>query len=228
MNVVFGCPVAHREWVLPAWFDHIHKACVHAGVSPGFVFVCDPNDESWGCIETFAPGAAIVECSTTRRDVREWGPPRYLQMVELRNRLLGAVRDLAPDLFFSVDSDILLHPDQLTNLIETSGSFDAVGGRCYMTATGTRFPSWGSLTKTGALRRDDRDGVFAVDVIMAAKLMSPAAYRVDYRFDLQGEDIGWSKACREHHVRLGWDGRVAAKHVLAPHLLGRVDARVGF
>jgi hypothetical protein len=113
-------------------------------------------------------------------------------------------------------------------MIEALERFDAVGSRCYMTASGTRFPSWARLLPSGGLQRTDSDGTFAVDVIMALKLMNPAAYNVDYRFDPQGEDIGWSQACTEAGVRLGWDGRVVAKHVLAPHLLTPRDSRVGF
>jgi hypothetical protein len=63
---------------------------------------------------------------------------------------------------------------------------------------------------------------------MAAKLMTPDAFRVDYEFDLQGEDVGWSRACARAGLTLGWEGRVISKHVLAPHLLTTRDPRVGF
>lgn len=229
MKLAVGCPVAHREWILPKWFEHVRAATASIGVEPLFVFVCDRRDRSWACIETEAPDATLVECTTTRSgDIRSWDPVRYLEMVGLRNSLLGAVRGIAPDEFLSLDSDVLLHPDQLGFLLETRSRFDAVGGRCYMTVSGTRFPSWGELGRDGSLRRHQADGVFPVDVIMAIKLMGPSAYNVNYRLDRQGEDIGWSKACREAGLKLGWDGRVAAKHVLGPHLLHPVDARVGF
>lgn len=230
MSLVVGCPVSRREWILPAWFDHVERAAEVAGLEPRYTFVVHPDDPSWDLIVGRDPNAWLVEAPFNRgRDVRDWGPPaRYQQMVELRNLLLGAVRLQQPDLFLSLDSDILLHPDQLKFMIEALDRFDAVGGRCYMTASGTRFPSWGRLTRTGGLQRIDGDGTFPVEVIMACKLMSPKAYAVDYRFDLQGEDVGWSRACTESGVRLGWDGRVIAKHVLAPHLLTARDVRVGF
>lgn len=229
MNLVVGCPVAHRQWVLPAWFGHVRSACAAAGVDPEFVFVCDPNDPSWDCIREQAPAATLVECVTTRGgDVRRWNQHRYRDMVSLRNRLLEAVQTLEPDAFLSLDSDILLHPDQVKFLLGDLERFDAVGGRCYMTAHGTRFPSWGRLSRNGGLQRQDAAGVFDVDVIMAIKMMSPDAYWVPYALDLQGEDIGWSRSCRARGLRLGWDGRVVAKHVLAPHLLEPVDVRVGF
>lgn len=229
MNLIVGCPVSCREWVLPTWFAHVERAAELAGLQPSYTFVCHPNDRSWACLLGHAPGCTIVPASFNRgNDERRWNPPRYQQMVELRNELLGAVREQSPDLFLSIDSDILLHPDQLKLMIECLDRFDAVGGRCYMTSSGTRFPSWGRLTRDGNLQRTDSDGTFPVDVIMALKLMTPAAYNVDYVLDVQGEDIGWSRAAARAGVRLGWDGRVIAKHVLAPHLLTPRDPRVGF
>lgn len=228
MNLLIGCPVSHREWILPTWFSHINRAAEVAGVEPRFVFVCHPQDPSWDCVTFDAPDAVMIPAACHRgNDHRRWNPQRYQEMVDLRNLLLGAVRLQEPDLFLSIDSDILLHPDQLKFMIECLDRFDAVGGRCYMTSTGTRFPSWGRLNR-GNLQRYDAEGTFPVDVIMALKLMTPAAYRVNYGFHLQGEDIGWSLNATEAGVRLGWDGRVIAKHVLAPHLLTPIDPRVGF
>jgi hypothetical protein len=221
--------VAHRDWALPRWFDHIEEACDRAGVDPEFVFVCDQNDPSWACVEMLAPNATLIPCLTTRSgDVRRWNQQRYVQMASLRNELLASVQSSAPDAFLSLDSDILVHPDLVKLLLDDLDRFDAVGGRCYMTSTGLRFPSYGMLGRSGGLRRVDASGVFPVDVIMAIKLMGPAAYQVHYTADAQGEDIGWSKACTGHGLKLGWDGRVISKHVLGPHLLDQHDHRVGF
>lgn len=229
MRLLVGCPVAHRDWVLPKWFDHVEGACAVAGVEPEFVFVCDRRDPSWACIEILAPEATLVSCVTTAGgDVRRWGPRRYAEMVVLRNELLGVVRDEKPDAFLSLDSDILVHPMQVEYLLNALHRFDAVGGRCYMTPQGVRFPSYAMLSRSGGLQRRDVEGVFPVDVIMAIKLMGPAAYEVNYRADPQGEDVGWSKACRERGLTLGWDGRLAAKHVMGPHMLDPVDPRVGY
>lgn len=229
MRLLVGCPVAFREWILPRWFDHVRKAVDVAGVEAGFVFVCDDRDPSLPVIVEHAPDAVVVPCTTRRgMDKREWNPNRYREMVMFRNALLRAVRRDGPDAFLSLDSDILAHPDQVAVLVESLERFDAVGGRCYMTSTGRKFPSYAHLTRSRSLLRTDATGVFGVDVIMAIKLMGPAAYDVDYELHAQGEDVGWSVAARERGVRLGWDGRVISKHVMRPHLLDVVDARVGF
>jgi hypothetical protein len=72
------------------------------------------------------------------------------------------------------------------------------------------------------------DGCFPVGVIMAIKLMTPPAYNVDYEWNHQGEDIGWSLAALARGLKLGWDSRTTTKHVFYPHLLDEVDPRCGY
>ena len=211
------------------WFDHVEAAAKVAELEPRYVFVVDPTDPSVDVITERAPECTLVEVEDRRAlDARVWSTGRYRRMVELRNLLLGAVRHAGPDLFLSLDSDVLLHDQALALMVEDLERFDAVGTKCYMTPTGTSAPSYGNLGRVGTLQRVDSGGVFSCQVIMAAKLMSPRAYAVDYQFDLQGEDIGWSKACALAGVRLGWDGRVGSKHVMSPGMLVEVDLRVGF
>lgn len=230
--VLIGCPVFQRSWSLPAWFDHVEKACIEANVAPFFVFVGDAgrDPDTWAVIAERAGRVEAVHVAEDTRtaDVRDWAlTPRFHRMVELRNALLAEVRAIGPEWFLSLDSDILLHPQSLVNLLESVERFDAVGGRAYMSA-GTHDPSYGSLVYGGGLYRPDFTGVAAVDVIMAVKLMMPPAYRVDYEWHHLGEDLGWSIACRRAGLTLGYDGRVANKHLMEREALNRVDPRVGF
>jgi len=229
--LVVGCPVAHRGWVLDAWFDHIEDACEIAGVEPTFAFVVDRGDNCIGVIERRARNLTMELVERSKgNDARRWDPKRFAYMVDIRNRLLALVRAVAPARFLSVDSDILIHRHLVQELIADldDGTYDAVGAKCYMTSTGTKFPSWGRIGRSGSLQRYDASGYFPADVIMAIKIMGPRAYGVDYELDLQGEDIGWCKACTRNGLRLGWDGRIVSKHLLSPSMMGRVDARVGW
>ncbi len=148
-------------------------------------------------------------------------------MVLLRNTLLERVRQLAPEHYWSVDSDILVAEETLVSALEARERFDAVGSKCYMTTKGTMAPSYGMLNGHG-IRRPDSTGCFKVDAIMAVKLMNPDAYNVDYSVHRQGEDIGWSKDARKRGVKLGWDGRTISKHLMTKESIHRVDDRVGF
>jgi hypothetical protein len=231
--LVVGCPVAHRAWVLDAWFDHVEDACEVVGIEPTYAFVVDQGDICTEIIERRAQKHLAIEFVARSKgtDARRWDPKRFTYMVEIRNRLLALVRDIGPARFLSVDSDILVHRHLLQSLmadLDDDGDYAAVGGKCYMTATGVKFPSWGRISRQGSLQRYDAHSYFPCDVIMAIKLMGPSAYHVDYEFDLQGEDIGWCKACTRNGLRLAWDGRLASKHLLSPSMMGRLDARIGW
>lgn len=241
-ELVVGCPVSHREWILNKWFIYMEKAILAAGFDLDdvrFVFVMDLRDDEASlrvieeCTDPGDIDVTVVDYpAPERKDVRNWKPARYREMVPIRNALLEKVREIRPRYFLSCDSDILLHPDALVALIDTltndERDFGAVGGKLYMSEKGRSVPSFGMRGREGKLRRTDAGGVFPVDTIMALKLMSPAAYNVDYEFSMQGEDDGWSKAAQKAGIKLGWDGRVTSKHVWSPKHKGVVDERVGY
>lgn len=232
MIIAVGCPVYKRGWILRYWFDAVEAAFAKANLEPVYVFVGDPKDsDSFGAVDDALDMydrevylSWVEESEHTPTD-RTWNPHRYHRMVYVRNELLDVVRKIGPDYFFSLDSDILLHPDTLVNLLESIDRFDAVGGKTYMTPFGNQFPSYGYMP---GLKRFDESGVFPVDVIMAIKLLSPLAYKVDYMYHDYGEDIGFSLACLDKGLRLGWDGRTTSKHVMDPAGLDRIDERCGF
>jgi hypothetical protein len=232
--IVVGCPVRDRAWCLPDWFEHIEKACEQVGETPHYVFVGDPKQDR----SSFAAIDSSCVYYGRDRDIlgldeiyepykRVWNLGRFEHMARLRNTLLRRVRELAPEHYWSVDSDILVAPTTLESALDARSQFGAVGSRCYMTEKGKSAPSYAMLLGHG-LTRPDSKGCFKVDVIMAVKLMSPEAYNVDYDAHRQGEDIGWSIAAKENGVRLGWDGRTISKHLMSEDALSKVDNRVGF
>lgn len=232
-DIVIGCPVSHREWIIDRWFTFARAAAEQAGLEPTFLFVGDrKNDPTFKLIEE-QPGNVWCWHTPDSRgsDVRKWTSQRFDRMVELRNMLLAGVRELDPKFFLSLDSDILLHPLALVNMLETQATTNwaAVGGKCYMTPTGDTVPSYGMFRREGQIARRPSSGVHEVDVIMAIKLMTPEAFNVDYLIGRsKGEDINWSRAVKEQGMRIGWDGRVVSKHVMGPHWLDVLDSRCGF
>lgn len=237
MKLVVGCPVRDRAWIIHRWFEHTHNALRDAGVAKSdvtFVFVGDQAGDSTfkeidrACLDLSYSRVVISQDGPAEPYERVWGWDRYLEMAQLRNSLLDWVRRLAPDLYWSLDSDILVARNTLTSAVGATSGYDAVGSRCYMTPSGVWCPSYAMLPGTGGLLRSDSEGIFGVDVIMAAKLMTKKAYCVDYVGHKQGEDIGWSIAARKAGCRLGWDGTTVSKHVMSPKDLDRIDGRCGF
>jgi hypothetical protein len=238
MKLVIGCPVFRRAWIMADWIDYVDAATAFLAERPMFVFVGDPvYDEATFSVIRKTLDRTRHECvivtegeDGSHDGSRDWTPARYGRMVVLRNRLLGAVRGLSPDYFLSLDSDILLHPEALEAMIMASQDrgWAGVGSRTYM-GPGRRWSSYAMVPRGGgSLRRPDSEGTFRVDVIMAIKLMTPQAYAVDYHSSWRGEDIGWSLACREQGVQLGWVGKYCSKHVMSEESLRTIDARCGY
>lgn len=227
-KVLIGCPVRKRAWILAEWHRYARESAEKAGVETEFLVLIPSYDEETlkVCKELEIEHIRITEEEDFDGD-RLWNRDRYFHMVALRNNLLQEVRKIEPDFFLSLDSDILLHPDCLGNMLESTARFDAVGGRAYMTDIGKWCVSWANVTGGGGLIRDDYDDVRAVGAIMAIKLMSRKAYNIDYAEHIMGEDIGWSLNCRGS-VKIGVDGRVVNKHVMKPEQLHEIDKRCGY
>lgn len=244
MRVVVGAPVRRREWAAETWMDHVAWATVDAGIKDDavdLVFVSHPEDPTNALLKQSADLYGfrthfIDDIEKPSHLKRSWGPARLHTMVRVRNLLLEKVRELEPDLFLSLDSDIMLQKSALRSMARLLAS----GGKpnCRPSATShcvfldqlsTHFPNFAMLTSNGQMKRDYVGGDLCnVHVIMAAKLMTPDAYHVDYEYDARGEDIGWSLAVRRAGMHLGWTGKVISKHCMEPEDLYRVDRRVGY
>lgn len=238
MKLIIGCPVRDRAWVLPQWFEHVDVAMARVEAQYGpdvdyeYAFVIGSCSDNTPALIA-ATNARVLH--TAEGDIpvsdRRWTTERFSDLVTARNGLLQIVRYEQPDFFVSVDSDILLHPNAIVNLLESywgHEGWSAVGGKLYMTPSGTHTPSYAFNKAAGGLAREDSDGVFEAQIIMALKLMDEDAYNVDYVHSEKGEDVGWSLACHTQGLRFGWDGRVTNKHVMLKRQLHEVDARVGF
>ena len=239
MKLLIGCPVKNRAWILNEWFDHIYSSCDYANIEPQFCFILGHSSDRTDTIIKnrvssfgFTERTKTIEAELPKGIDRSWSIERIESMVSARNQLLQFVRLLQPEYFLSLDSDILASKYLVSNLLETMSTHqlkpDAVGGRCYMTR-------WNSCSSYGKIAEDvdfkrgsDFEGLCQVNVIMAIKIMNEKAYNIDYSFHQQGEDIAWSKNCRNAGLKLMWDGRTISKHVLEKDMLEVVDERVGF
>lgn len=238
MKVVVGCPIKNRAWIFPEWLESVQIAFDLAGEKPHFAFVVgieeDGTDDGTLDLVTdvFASESGVMhfEREPAIPDQRvPWTVDRYTRIVDYRNTLLDIVRKMEADLFLSVDSDILLHPTILAILMDDLARrpWSAVAGKVYL-GHHRDIVNYADHHVNGGLKRQDQDGLFEVQILMALKLMTPAAYNIDYGFSHWGEDIAWSDNCRSAGLKLGWDGRVASKHVMYREKLDQIDPRVGW
>lgn len=237
-ELLIGCPVMKRDWIISHWFEYAYNAAREAGYVPGFIFVLDMNDQPMANMilnmaKLYSVNLYICDIDEVERnDIRDWNVlSRLERMVYLRNLLLEGVRKIAPKYFLSLDSDILIEKTAIVSLIDNlvANEWDAIGGKTFMGHVGTEFPSYGNFRRgSTAIYRENQDGVFRVDCIMAIKLMTAAAYGVNYVYAQEGEDIGFSNACTSQGLKLGWDGSHTSKHVMRIDDLNKLDIRCGY
>ena len=236
MKILIGCPIYKRDWILTHWI----KCIINQSISTkniGFIFEVSSSDtetiailEAWKKLDRNTPHFSIV----IRDDVnhyqhenngRQWTISKYENMVNLRNDLLKNVREISPDYYFSLDSDILLeNPNTIELLVaHIKEGADAVNPLMFMTPFGTMYPSvmtWreDSPKKAMRLEKYSLGTYFKADVIMAAKMMNKKVYEnVDYTVHEQGEDVGWSLSCRDKGYNL-----YCASYIYAPHIMNEL------
>lgn len=233
IELVIGCPIYERDWIFPYWISCIENQNIDFSKT-AFVFEASPDDEK--TIEM------LVKYRNARPDIpefildikqdtphfshdegtRTWSISKYQNMVNLRNSLLSKVRDINPNYFFSLDSDILLTNQNTIQLLiaHVNSGADAVSPLMFMTPTNTMYPSvmnWIKEPGGQAYRKEQYPlgEYFQSDVIMAAKMMSRDVYKnVDYSLHTQGEDLGWSGNAAKMGYKL-----YSASYLYAPHIM---------
>lgn len=233
MKLLVGCPTRNRTWILEKWRDHVEAATPGNWDLEYLFIVGDDDKESIDLLSSWQRASLIFVQEEDPGPKRSWGKEgRYDHMVFLRNTMLDNVRKKSPDLFLSLDSDILLGVNTIREMHETMTKyqFDAVGGLTWLDQTDpkcTNVANWSSSSMQGFKRVVSR-GHHKVDIIMAIKLMSPSAYSVEYAYHKLGEDLGWNKNMFLAQRHIGMDGRTTNKHVMGPEYLDRKDKRVGW
>lgn len=239
MKLMIGTPMYKRGWILPHWI----RCLLNQSISfkdIGFVFEVSPDDtetieslKAWKRIDKTIPYFEIkvrddIPHFEHENNGRQWTISKYLNMVSLRNSLLQTVRDVQPDYYLSLDSDILLtNPNTIELLIaHIKSGADAVNPLMFMTPFGTMYPSvmnWRADVPNKAYREEKYElgKYFQSDVIMAAKMMSKDVYNnIDYTVHEQGEDVGWSLSCKQQDFKL-----YCASYIYAPHIMSEVMYR---
>jgi len=248
VKILIGCPIYKRDWILNHWIKCLKSQSVKQD-SIGFVFEVSSNDQAtnamlnaWKRYDSNVAHFEIFERDDLphfehENNGRQWTISKYENMVKLRNSLLSKARELAPDYYFSLDSDILLeNPNTIELLIaHIKEGADAVSPLMFMTPIGDMYPSVMSWLNddTGNATRLPRYPIgsyFQADVIMAAKMMSKNTYEsIDYVLHFQGEDVGWSLQCKQAGLRLYSASYIFAPHIMSPaqygHYLQHGDSR---
>lgn len=235
MKLLIGCPIYKRDWIFPLWARAIEMQSISLS-DIGFIFEASPNDEQTvSMMKTWRdmhPEIPLFEINI-REDLphfehdensRQWTMSKYHNMINLRNSLLKRVREIQPDYYLSLDSDIIIKNPATLELMmgHIKDGVPALNTLMFMTPFDTQFPSvmtWKNDEENRAYRESSYPvgQLFKSDIIMAAKMMSKEVYNnVNYQFHIQGEDLGWCLDAKEK----GYD-LFCASYIYTPHIMSR-------
>jgi hypothetical protein len=238
MKLLIGCPIYKRDWIFPLWASALERQSIPLD-EIGFIFETSPDDlniknilSAWRNQHPEIPFFEVHERSDIphfehQRNSRQWTMSKYYNMVSLRNHILERVREVKPEYYFSLDSDIILkNPATIELLINhIKEGADAVSPLMFMTPFDTKYPSvmnWTDQKEFRGYRKNEYPlgTYFKSDIIMAAKMMSKEVYNnVDYEVHSQGEDLGWSKNAALKGYSLYCASYIYAAHIMHENLL---------
>jgi len=232
MKVVVGAPVAARAWSLPKWFQCIYS---QTRVPDEFVFVIGEvgDDQSRQIIHDHVPQAklsyAIDQTRYVPRMERASVETRFVygDFAWRRNRLLQMVQKRDPDVFISLDTDLMLEdPTTIERLLELLERAPVAAPLTYLHPTGAASEcfnaGWWAGGEPGspdrAWRRataKEAHGVIPIDIPMAAVAMRRQVVETaKYAFHECGEDMGFAQDLDRLGYECLWDTDLYATHYM--------------
>jgi cellulose synthase/poly-beta-1,6-N-acetylglucosamine synthase-like glycosyltransferase len=228
IRVMIGCPVRDRAWVLPQYLDRLQKLDKSLAEVRYCFIINNCSDASPQILTEFARQVP-ERVDLIFKDYPDPGGFRrgeynFSRLAELRNLLLQAFLESDCDYLFSLDSDILVPPYTLTQLLKDK--CDVVSA---LVCNGREI---GDLRIYNILARGregnyrhmvhfPRDQIFPVDCTGAAYLIRRGVIAAGVRYSGKhgAEDIGFCEAATDLGFGLFCDGRVECLHYMNEKLV---------
>jgi len=224
MNIMIGCPVRNRDWILPKYLKCIYEIDYpKEKIIPCFI-VNDSTDNSEKILNDF-----MIEHGHEYKDfiiyIKNLGQVEdkrqyeirqkiYHSLAKLRNRLLNCAIDKNVDYLLSVDSDILVPPHILKNLL--ADDKDIVAAQIW-NDSGQKYPNI-MIEKNGKFVHYfdfPKQSLFKCDVTGAVYLIKKKVLNsIRYEYHKQGEDVGFCLSARNKGFEIWVDSRVQCKHIM--------------
>ncbi|MGS0763111.1 glycosyltransferase [Syntrophomonas curvata] len=222
-KVMIGCPVRNRAWVLPSYLDCLQKLDKGLFEISYCFIINDCSDASPGILARFAregpePVTLIFKDHQQPGGFRR-GEYSFSHLAKLRNFLLQAFLESDCNYLFSLDSDILVPPNTLVQLLRDQ--CDMVSA---LVCNGHELgdPGIYNILQRGGegsylhIRDFPRNQVFPVDCTGAACLIKRSVIEAGTRYSGRrgGEDIAFCEAARTKGFGIFCDGRVECLHYM--------------
>jgi len=215
-------PVRNRAWILPEFLAAL-RALDHPPPCLSFYFLAnDCTDASVDILRAWdAPGSAVrvEERSTGVVGWNRYQWPRYDfdNLANLRNHIVARFLESAATHLFSVDSDIVVPPSALRELLVADRPVVAGVISNFPGVPVEESPAHNFMFRSGNLYAHSRTvpaGVFEVDVTGAVVLIRRDVLEAGVRYAAHGwgEDIAFCEHARRRGFHLWAHGGVRCEH----------------
>ncbi len=222
-KVMIGCPVRNRAWILPEYLQCLEGINYPRDRMQYCFIINDCMDETEAILENFAqshPEAVRLVIQNSYQQGYRRGEYSFRRLAQLRNLLLDEFLHSDCDYLFSVDSDVLVSPHILTDLI--NDNCDIVS--C-LVCNGHEV---GDVSLYNVLYRNQqghylhmknipRTGIFRVDCTGAAYLIKRkviSQHGIKYSDIYGAEDIGFCEHASRKGLEIYCDGRMECSHIM--------------
>jgi hypothetical protein len=225
MHLVIGMLCKDRAWVLPDWF----RAVYEQGVECDIVVLVSPSEDGTEQI-VIDQGVHVIKDDRPGRNTMEidghlWGSmDTYAYMADIQNQLVQEAVDRDADYFFSLDSDIILPPNAIVDLVGyMEGGHPGVCAPAVNLTTGDT--AWNTMSWTNrdfpgmACRHIGTPAGGQADVVLAAMLMDRWGMEARYQAHEQAQDVGYCLMAERMGIPRWWVPEVRCQHLMRRTLL---------
>lgn len=222
-KIMIGCPVRNRAWILPEYLEHLENLDYPAQYIEYCFIINDCTDATPEVLTEFAHNheghTKLITINHKLKHNHKRGIYNMARLAELRNLLLINFLQSDCRYLFSVDSDILIPAQTLTQLI--GDEQDIVSALVCNGYEVNDIGLYNILNYRGGsweyVRDFPRDRIFKVDCTGAVYLIRRNVieeHGVRYIAAYGAEDIGFCVQANARGLQIWCDGRIECHHVM--------------
>jgi GT2 family glycosyltransferase len=223
MKVAIGSPIKNRGWILPEYLkalnnieypnkEYIFLENDSIDISPDILYRYNFNDDY------------IIKSIKTELNIGEerskYGANNYSHLADIRNKFLELFLETDAEYLFSIDSDVIVPSNILTELLKYANDNTIIGvaiSNIPNKELDGKTPGNFMVINNGIIAHCNNypsSGIMEVDVIGACYLIPRKAIEdgIRYKSNAQGEDIPWCLQAKSKGYKLLVNFDLACKH----------------
>lgn len=222
MHVIIGMLAKDRAWCLPEWFTSIWSQEIDGDLD--VVSLVSPSEDGTEQL-IIDQGVHVIKDDRPGRTTQEidghlWGSMEtYEYMADIQNQLVDYACGENCDYFFSLDSDIILPPHAIKDLIDyMKDGHPGVSAPAVNLAVGDT--AWNTMSWVNqdypvmATRAVGIPSGGQADVVLAAMMMDRLGMQCRYEAHNQAHDVGFCVRADRLDIPRWWVPEIRCTHLM--------------